>query len=327
MSDLSVSFDIFSISRKSYGAEGTSAFEVSKDICPINDIHVKNFKIIIITGLSGSGKSTALAAFEDAGFYCVDNMPVALLPKFLELPIENSSEIMGLAFVMDLREKGFMTKFPVVFDGLKEMGYNFEIFYLEADEKVLLQRFSETRRHHPLSQDKSLIEGIRAERDQLKDLKPTADRIINTSNFNVHDLKSVIFDIAQNVKTRTRMRVNLLSFGFKYGIPHDADLIMDVRFLPNPHFVPELKMKTGNDEDVKKYVLENTKTRSFLEKYLDILDFLIPLYENEGKAYLTIATGCTGGRHRSVAITNAIFDHLNHIPERVGKKHRDIEKE
>ena len=285
---------------------------------------MKKLKIIIITGLSGSGKSTAISAFEDAGFYCVDNMPVALLPKFLELPIESNSEIAGLAFVMDLREKSFLSRYSLVFDSLKKKGYQFKILFLEADEETLLKRYSQTRRHHPLSQDKSLLEGIRIEQEQLKDLKITADKIIDTSRYNIHNLKSVINYIAQQSKNFAPMKINILSFGFKYGTPHDASLIMDVRFLANPYFVPELKALNGKSQDIKNYVLNNDEARRFLKKYLDLLDYLIPLYEKEGKAYLTIAVGCTGGRHRSVSITEELFEHIKKPGRQIIVTHRDI---
>ena len=285
---------------------------------------MKKLKIIIITGLSGSGKSTAISAFEDAGFYCVDNMPVALLPKFLELPIESDSEIAGLAFVMDLREKSFLSRYPFVFDSLKKKGYQFEILFLEADEETLLKRYSQTRRHHPLSQDKSLLEGIRIEQEQLQNLKSTADKIIDTSRYNVHNLKSIINYIAQQSKNVAPMKINILSFGFKYGTPHDASLIMDVRFLANPYFVPELKALNGKSPDIKNYVLNNDDARKFLKKYLDLLDYLIPLYEKEGKAYLTIAVGCTGGRHRSVSIAEALFEHIKKPGRQIIITHRDI---
>ncbi len=285
---------------------------------------MKKLKIIIITGLSGSGKSTAISAFEDAGFYCVDNMPVALLPKFLELPIESDSEIAGLAFVMDLREKSFLSRYSLVFDSLKKKGYQFKILFLEAGEETLLKRYSQTRRHHPLSQDKSLLEGIRIEQEQLKDLKITADKIIDTSRYNVHNLKSIINYIAQESKNFAPMKINLLSFGFKYGTPHDASLIMDVRFLANPYFVPELKALNGKSPDIKNYVLNNDETRRFLKKYLDLLDYLIPLYEKEGKSYLTIAVGCTGGRHRSVSIAEVIFEHIKKPGSQIIITHRDI---
>jgi UPF0042 nucleotide-binding protein len=286
---------------------------------------VNKLKIIIITGLSGSGKSTAISAFEDAGFYCVDNMPVALLPKFLELPIESNSEITGLAFVMDLREKSFLYRYSLVFDSLKKKGYQFKILFLEADEETLLKRYSQTRRHHPLSQDKSLLEGIRIEREQLKELKITADKIIDTSRYTVHDLKSVINNIAQQNKNVAPMRINILSFGFKYGTPHDASLIMDVRFLANPYFVPELKDFNGKSPEIKNYVLNNDEARRFTKKYLDLLDYLIPLYEKEGKAYLTIAVGCTGGRHRSVTIAEALFEHIKKPGRQIMVTHRDID--
>ena len=286
---------------------------------------MKKLKIIIITGRSGSGKSTAIAAFEDAGYYCVDNMPVALLPKFLELPIKSNDEIAGLAFVMDLREKSFLSRYSPIFKSLKKKGHQFEILFLDADEETLLKRYSQTRRHHPLSQDKSLLEGIRTEQQQLKDLKIAADKIINTSHFNVHELKSVISDIAQKSKIFAPMKINILSFGFKYGIPHEADLIMDVRFLSNPHFVPELKNLDGKNERVKNYVLDNDEAQIFLKKYLDMLDYLIPMYEKEGKAYLTIAVGCTGGRHRSVTISEAVFEHIKKPDMQIIITHRDID--
>ncbi len=286
---------------------------------------MKKLKIIIITGRSGSGKSTAIAAFEDAGFYCVDNMPVALLPKFLELPIKSNSEIAGLAFVMDLREKSFLSRYSSILESLKKKGHQFEILFLDADEETLLKRYSQTRRHHPLSQDKSLLEGIRTEQEQLKNLKIIADKIINTSHYNVHELKSVISDIAQKSKSFAPMKINILSFGFKYGIPHDADLIMDVRFLLNPHFVPELKALDGKNENVKNYILNNDEARTFFKKYLDLLDYLIPMYEKEGKSYLTIAVGCTGGRHRSVTITEAVFEQIKKPDMQIIITHRDID--
>jgi len=286
---------------------------------------VKKLNIFIITGLSGSGKSTAITALEDAGFYCVDNMPVALLPKFLELPIESSSEISGLAFVMDLREKGFLSMCPSIFESLNQKGYPLKILFLEADEDTLIKRYSQTRRHHPLSKGKGLLEGIRTEQEQLKNLKTSADKIINTSRYNVHELRSAIRNIAQQSKSIDPMSINILSFGFKYGIPNDASLIMDVRFLLNPHFVPELKMLDGKTETVKDYVLGNDNARIFLKKYLDLLDYLIPLYEKEGKAYLTIAVGCTGGKHRSVAIAEAIFKHIKKPERRILITHRDID--
>ena len=285
---------------------------------------MKNLKIFIITGSSGSGKSIAIAAFEDAGFYCVDNMPVALLPKFLKLPIKSSNEFNGLAFVMDLREKEFISKYKSVFDSIKQSGYSFEILFLEADDDILLQRFSQTRRHHPLSRGKTLVDSIRIEKERLHDLKAAADRIIDSSRYNVHELKAIIMDIALKSKKSSPMNIYVLSFGYKYGIPSDADLIIDVRFITNPFFKPELRDLDGENEKVRNFVLRNRTTKTFIKKYLDLLDYLIPLYEKEGKAYLTIAVGCTGGKHRSVPVARTIFEHFKKTGVQVNLLHRDI---
>jgi UPF0042 nucleotide-binding protein len=284
---------------------------------------VKNINILIITGLSGSGKSTAMAALEDSGFYCIDNMPVDLLPKFLEMPMEPDSQITGIALAMDLRERSFLAKYSAVFSELKQKGYHFEILFLEAEEEILLQRFSTTRRQHPLSREKSLLEGIRTEKKQLEDLRSAADLVINTSKFNVHELKSKIIDFAQRSKKLVPMQINVLSFGYKYGIPHDADLIMDVRFLVNPYFMPDLKELDGETQEIRDFVLSHDESRDFLKKYQDLLDYVIPLYEKEGKAYLTIALGCTGGRHRSVTIARTIYEHIRAMGKTVDLNHRD----
>ncbi len=267
-----------------------------------------------------------MAALEDAGFYCVDNMPVALLPKFLQLPIESNTEIAGIALVMDLREKGFLTKYSRVFESLQKKGYEFEILFLEAKEDILVQRYSATRRQHPLSQGKSLLEGIRAERQQLEDLRAVSDRIIDTSSYNVHELKLKILEIARKSKKTVSMRIQVVSFGFKNGVPLDADLIIDVRFLVNPYFVAELKHLNGEDDKIKDFILSHKDTKTFLNKYLDLLDYLIPMYEKEGKAYLTIAIGCTGGRHRSVTIARTIFDHIRKTRNQAEIVHRDIDQ-
>jgi UPF0042 nucleotide-binding protein len=287
---------------------------------------VKHLTIIIITGLSGSGKSTALAAFEDAGFYCVDNMPVALLPKFLEIPIESHTEIAGIVFVMDLRERGFLTKYGSIFDSLKKKGYPFEILFLEAEENVLVQRYSATRRQHPLSQERNLLDSIRIEKQQLNDLRAVSDKIIDTSNYNVHELKAKILEIARKSKKTASMGIQIVSFGFKFGVPLDADMIIDVRFLANPYFVSELKHLDGENPKIKEFILTHKDTQLFLTKYLDLLDYLIPMYEKEGKAYLTIAIGCTGGRHRSVTIARRIFEHLRRRNKQTAIVHRDIDQ-
>ncbi|MCF8095277.1 MAG: RNase adapter RapZ [Desulfobacteraceae bacterium] len=284
-------------------------------------------KIIIITGLSGSGKSGALAALEDSGFYCVDNMPVKLLPKFLEMPLQMDSEIPGLAFVMDVREKGFLSAFPEIFYDLRKKGYDIEIFFLEAEETVILRRYSQTRRHHPLSQARTLQEGIRAEIEQMAEVRKFADRIIDTSGYNIHELKSAIYNMVEHVLHPRPMRIHIISFGYKHGTPHDADLIMDVRFIANPFFITELKPLDGRNRSVSSFVLDNVTARSFLEKFHDLVDFLLPLYEKEGKAYLTIALGCTGGRHRSVAVAEELHEYLNKPGRPLKLTHRDVELE
>lgn len=282
--------------------------------------------IFIISGYSGSGKSTALAAFEDAGFYCVDNLPVGLLPKFLDLTAKDNSEKNGFAFVMDLREKGFLDKYADVFDALRNQGNHVQILFLEADEKILLQRFSQTRRQHPLASDGGLLKGIQSEMNRLQTLRKTADRIINTSHFNIHDLKATIRKIAQKSKAAFPISIHLLSFGYRYGTPDDADLIIDVRFLANPFFVPELKTLTGEMEPVRQFVLSDPNCQIFLDKYTDLLTYLIPLYEKEGKSYLTIAVGCTGGKHRSIAVARFLYEHLKKPGAHITISHRDIEQ-
>lgn len=285
--------------------------------------------IVIITGRSGSGKSTAMAAMEDAGFYCVDNMPVALLPRFLSLSFDR--EIAGTALVMDLREKGFLSAYQTVIDDLRQEGYRFEILFLEAEEETLLRRYSQTRRRHPLAGKGGLVGAVRAEAQQLRELRGAADRVIDTTGYSVHELRALILEIAQRYVSPVPMRINLVSFGFKFGTPRDADLVFDVRFLPNPYFVAELKPLDGKDPKIARYVLNPEKSRLFLTKLFDLLDYLIPLYRKEGKAYLTIAIGCTGGRHRSVSVLHALFAHITENDLCPGLQvellHRDIHQE
>lgn len=283
-------------------------------------------KIIIITGLSGSGKSTALAALEDCGFFCVDNLPAALLPKFLELQVQTISEVTRFAFVMDLREKDFLARYESVFADLKAQGFSLEIVFLEASEDALLRRYSETRRHHPLSDEKGLLQGIRTEKDRLARLRGIAGRVIDSTKSNVHELKALILELAEKDIRKKRLWINVLSFGFKYGIPRDADLVMDVRFLPNPFFVPELKNQDGQARQVRDFVLDRNETKEFMKKYIDMLDYLVPLYEREGKSYLTLAVGCTGGRHRSVAVADAVYEHLTGFTKNISLAHRDMER-
>ena len=288
---------------------------------------MKKPKIIIVTGLSGSGKSTALAALEDAGFYCVDNMPVLLLPDFLELPNVCEPGVVGFAFGMDLREKSFLGSYQTIFEDVRVRGFELEIIFLEADEKILLRRYSQTRRHHPVARGEGILDGIRAEQRLMAVLRKSAEYVLNTSQLNVHELKAAIKNIAKKLIKLTPMRIQVLSFGFKHGIPGDADLVIDVRFLVNPYFVPELKDLDGETEAVKRFVLKNDDARLFLSKYFDLVDYLIPLYEKEGKAYLTIAVGCTGGRHRSVAIARRLYEHVQTAGREVAITHRDIDQQ
>lgn len=287
---------------------------------------VKRPFITIVTGRSGSGKSTALAAFEDSGYYCVDNMPVTLLPRFLKLPLDNADAFTGLVFGMDLRENGFIRRYRSILDGLTEAGYRFRIIFVDADVKTLLRRYSQTRRKHPLALDKSIHDAIQAEETLLASLRGKADHIIDTSDLNVHDLNTIIRKIADAGAQHGPMKVQVISFGFKYGLPVHADLVMDVRFLKNPYFIESLRPLSGETDKIRAFVLNNDQTGLFLKKYFDMLDILIPQYEKEGKSYLTIAIGCTGGRHRSVVIARQLFDHITAMGRKAELSHRDIDK-
>lgn len=291
--------------------------------CRENTNPMKSKKIIIVTGLSGSGKSTAIDVMEDAGYYCVDNMPVALLPKFLDMPFERGTEISGLAFGMDAREKNFIAQHQSVFTTLNAVGYRLEILFLEASDQALMSRYSQTRRHHPMGRGANLETVIQQERKQLAPLRARADHIIDSTAFSVHQLKAAIREWIRS-DDLPRMQIHVMSFGFKYGHPPAADLLIDVRFLANPYFQPELKSLDGESSRVRDFILKDPHSRIFFKKYLDLLDFLIPLYEKEGKAYLTIAVGCTGGHHRSVTVSRDLYEHLRSQGLDVEITHRDI---
>lgn len=286
---------------------------------------MKHLDLIIITGLSGSGKSTAINALEDAGYFCVDNMPVSLMPKFLELRSGSASEVQKIALGMDLRQGDFVEEFQRTFEHVRSEGYRPRILFLDASEEILLKRYSETRRHHPVAPEGHLLQGIRLEREKLQALKSMAERVINSSHFTVHELKEQVIQYAFRSLPVERMHIALLSFGFKYGVPQESDLLADVRFIPNPYFIPELKKLDGRDERVRAFVLKWPETHAFLDRYGALLEYLIPLYEKEGKSYLTVAIGCTGGRHRSITVASELAGRLKRFREGVGLTHRDLE--
>jgi len=288
---------------------------------------MRNVRIAIITGLSGSGKSTALRALEDIGFFCVDNLPVMLLPKLLEMQSGTASEISKIALVMDIRGKQFLEKHTEIISGLKAEGYNIEILFLEASDDSLLQRFSETRRAHPLSEKRTVLDSIKLERDKLSNLKQMADNVIDTSRYNVHELKNLIQRYYLSPSSGKRLVINLTSFGYRYGLPPDADIVLDVRFLPNPYFIKDLSDLSGNDKEVEDYVLRWDESKQFIDVLFNLVAFLTPLYEKEGKTYLNVGIGCTGGRHRSVVILNQLSKYFTDRDYHVNLNHRDIKRD
>ena len=307
---------------------------------------MKQIRVILISGVSGSGKTTAIKALEDIGFYCVDNLPIPLFPKFLELCEQSGGKIAKVAVVEDIRGSvsypvsrgneetregmNFLEDSRRILQDLRREGFPIEILFLECSDPILMRRYSETRRQHPLADGGSIGDGVRKERAWLQGIRDMANQVIDTSRFNVHQLKDRIQQYAQEGSSLRQMRVTLLSFGYSYGIPYEADLLMDVRFLPNPYFVDELKRLGGADPKVRDYVLQWEETREFLRRLHEFIDFLIPLYEREGKTHLTLAVGCTGGRHRSVVIVNQLAEMLGSNlagrGARLSVQHRDTEK-
>jgi len=285
---------------------------------------VSNVRILIITGLSGSGKSITNRALEDLGFFCIDNLPVGLLPKFLEMRTGSTSEISKIACVMDTREPHFLSEYPKIFAELRKKGCRIEILFLEASDEALIRRFSETRRPHPLAEGGTAADGIAREREMLSGLKKAADMILDSTDFSVHELRREVQHRFSQIQGERSMNIMIVSFGFKYGIPSMADLVMDVRFLPNPYFHPDLKDLSGEDPPVAEYVLSFPETKEFVDRYLEMLRFLMPFYIKEGKSYLTIAIGCTGGRHRSVALANELTKKMGSTDCQVKVRHRDI---
>jgi UPF0042 nucleotide-binding protein len=287
---------------------------------------MKPSQFLVITGLSGSGKGTFLKALEDRGFYCVDNLPVGLLTKFYELILKSEGETAKAAVVIDVREGESLPDFPAIFQQLKaQPGVQTELWFLEASDPVLVRRFSETRRPHPLDPNLPVLDLIARERELLAPIRLVADNVMDTSRFTIHELRKHVSGLFEEHDSG-HLLVSLVSFGFKFGVPIDSDLVFDVRFLPNPHFVPNLKPFTGADPAVVDYMNSHEVTHSFLKHLNGLVDFLLPQYEKEGKSYVTISIGCTGGRHRSVMIANAVAQHLETLKFRVKVSHRDVEK-
>ncbi|WP_315169455.1 RNase adapter RapZ [Metaclostridioides mangenotii] len=280
-------------------------------------------KFVIVTGLSGSGKSEVMRALEDLGFYCVDNLPPALITKFAEICYQPNSSIDKVALGVDIRGLQFFKDFHESLNYLKKENYAYEMLYLDCNDDVLLKRYKMTRRNHPLARDMQIPEGIKKERAIMKPFKESASCIIDTSNMKPRDLQEEIKKIYYEGENNLNITISVVSFGFKHGILRDADLVFDVRFLPNPYYLEELKFKTGDDEEVRNYVMNSPVSKEFYKKLLDMIHFLIPQYIDEGKQHLVIGIGCTGGRHRSVTITNLLADDLNEKGYRVVKKHRD----
>jgi len=280
-------------------------------------------QILIITGLSGSGKTNVARALEDIGWFCVDNLPSALIPRFAEM-LRGSEELHRSALVVDMREREFLKQFPHVFRQLRGKDVAVSVLFLEADEKALVRRFSETRRPHPLAINQPAIEGIREEREALRPIRKMADMILDTSDYTVHELRDYIKEHYDVRDQAAPLVLGVMSFGYKYGVPSEADLVFDVRFLPNPNFVPRLKPLTGGDAPVIRYMRRQPDTESFLAKLHSFLDYVLPRYVREGKSYLTVGIGCTGGRHRSVMIANELASYLGDKGFPVRVRHRDL---
>lgn len=283
-------------------------------------------RFVVVTGMSGGGKSTVLKMLEDAGFYCVDNLPISLVEKFVELISLPNSEISKVVLGLDVRSDQSFADATRTLEQLRTKGYQFEILFMDADENVLIKRYKETRRVHPLAVDGRVEDGVRSERKVLENIRRNADYVIDTTNLLTRELKVELDRIFVENGEYNSLMVTVMSFGFKYGIPTDADLVFDVRFLPNPFYIEELKQKTGNDKAVQDYVMKQEESEIFMEKLIDMVQFLMPNYIKEGKYRLVIAIGCTGGRHRSVTLANELYKRMKDKGT-YGMKlyHRDVE--
>ncbi len=286
-------------------------------------------RCIVVTGMSGAGKSTALKMLEDAGYFCVDNLPALLVPKLGELLVVPGTELNKIALGMDIRSGQGIEDLKQSLEALDQMGIKYEVLFLEASDETLVKRYKETRRSHPLAAGGRVDDGIRREREQMAFLKKRADYLVDTSRMLTRELRAELHKIFVENQAFKNLYITVLSFGFKYGIPGDADLVFDVRFLPNPYYIEELRPKSGNDPEVRDYVMANDTARQFLEKLTDMIRFLIPNYVSEGKTQLVIAIGCTGGKHRSVTLANALYGELAKEEKDYGIRieHRDIGKD
>lgn len=291
------------------------------------DIDVAERDLIVITGMSGAGRSEAIHTFEDLGYFCIDNLPPAFITRLVELSDLPGSRIRRVAVVCDVRGRSFFAELSAALDELDGGGTPYRVLYLEADDKTLIMRFKETRRRHPLAEAGSIGEGIKAEREILRSIRERADHIVDTSNLMPQELRAVIRQSFAAQGSHDSLTATVSSFGFKYGVPIDADLVMDVRFLPNPYYVARLRSKTGLERPVKSFVLDRPETKAFLEKWFDLLDLLVPNYVAEGKTHLHIALGCTGGMHRSVVLAERTAEHLRSREYAVNATHRDIGKD
>lgn len=282
--------------------------------------------LVIISGLSGSGKTYALKAFEDAGYFCIDNLPLALLPAFVDLCNQQHSEITNVALGIDIRERAFFSDFVSILERMQALGHAVQLLFLEAREEVLIRRFSESRRPHPLLPDLPVLDGIRFEKERVAELRDRADQVIDTSDLTVHELGELLAKQFLGESLDRRLTISIITFGYKFGVPYDIDLLFDVRFLRNPFFVPELKPLSGDDPLVRTFVLTDPEAGSLMQHLEGLLKFLLPLFHRERRSYLTIGIGCTGGRHRSVAVANRLRESLSALGYEVGLKHRDIDK-
>jgi len=281
-------------------------------------------ELVVITGLSGSGKGTTLKALEDLGYYAVDNLPIGLIPKFSEL-IKDSSAARHAAIVVDIREGRALKQFPAIFTKIRKIVPT-RLIFLESDDSTILRRFSETRRPHPLGTEDTVAASVRSEREQLAPIRRLADHIINTSKFNVHELREIISANFRGEREEAKIRIDITSFGYRHGVPADSDLVFDVRFLPNPNYIPQFKDLSGRHPSVARYIRSFPQTQEFIARISELLVYLIPHYIREGKSYLTIAFGCTGGQHRSVMIASEIRKHLARAGFKVKETHRDMKR-